>query len=128
MSLKVVSCRLVPSPSKRSHVTLSNLQEKEREEEGGFREKYEALCAMVEPFREQLEAYEVEKSALESQNKARESDLRQLATQYGQLLGHQNHNQKIKHMVKLKEENVALKSRVAALETDLAKARRKLTR
>ena len=104
------------------------LQEKEREEEGGFREKYEALCAMVEPFREQLEAFEVEKSALESQNKARESDLRQLATQYGQLLGHQNHNQKIKHMVKLKEENVALKSRVAALETDLAKARRKLTR
>ena len=31
-------------------------------------------------------------------------------------------------MVKLKEENVTLKSRVAALETDLAKAKRKLTR
>ena len=43
------------------------LQEKERAEEGGFKEKYEALFAMVEPFREQLEAYEVEKTALESQ-------------------------------------------------------------
>lgn len=104
------------------------LQEKEKEEEGGYKDKYETLYAMVEPFRDQLEAYEVEKTTLESQNKARESDLKQLATQYGQLLGHQNHNQKIKHMVKLKEENVTLKTRVAALETDLAKARRKLTR
>ena len=43
------------------------LQEKEMAEEGGFKEKYEALFAMVEPFREQLEAYEVEKTALESQ-------------------------------------------------------------
>ena len=44
-----------------------------------------------------------------------------LSKQYSSLLGHQNHNQKIKHVVQLKQENVTLKSRVEALQLDLSK-------
>ncbi len=74
-----------------------------------YRAKYEELSAMVAPFKEQLEQFELEKAALESQNKAKDSDLKKLAAQFGQAIGHQNHKQKIHHMVQIKEENVALK-------------------
>jgi hyaluronan-mediated motility receptor len=57
----------------------------------------------------QLDMYEEERTTLESQNAAKDSDLKNLAAQYGQALGHQNHKQKIKHLVKLKEENVLIK-------------------
>jgi chromosome segregation ATPase len=79
------------------------------EAEVGYKEKYNALVSQVEPFREQLDMYEEERAALETQNKAKDSDLKSLAKQYGQALGHQNHKQKIKHLVRLKEENVELK-------------------
>ena len=44
-----------------------------------------------------------------------------LSNQYSALLGHQNHKQKVKHVVQLKEENVSLKSKVEALQLDLSK-------
>ena len=44
-----------------------------------------------------------------------------MSKQYSSLLGHQNHAQKIKHVVQLKQENVTLKSRVEALQLDLSK-------
>ena len=44
-----------------------------------------------------------------------------MSKQYSSLLGHQNHAQKIQHVVKLKQENVSLKSRIEALQLDLSK-------
>ena len=44
-----------------------------------------------------------------------------MATQYGSLLGHQNHQQKIQHVVKIKKENVDLKAEVTVLKEQLAK-------
>lgn len=46
-----------------------------------YKDKYEALLQMIEPFREQLESYEVEKSALLSQNDEAEGKIHELATQ-----------------------------------------------
>merc|ERR1719277_2786467 len=43
-------------------------------------------------------------------------------------MGHQNHSQKIKYMVKLKNENVELKSKVTRLEAELAAAKRNSAR
>ena len=44
--------------------------------------------------------------------------------QYAQLLGHQNHKQKIKYLVQIKDENVSLKEQLAKLELENAKQKR----
>lgn len=38
-----------------------------------------------------------------------QSEVDKLSKEYAKLLGHQNHKQKIKHIMKLKEENNGLK-------------------
>merc|ERR1719383_710565 len=82
------------------------------------------LQDMIEPFKEQLEGFEMEKNSLLSSNLASKEEVTKLSTQYSSLLGHQNHNQKIKHVVQLKQENVTLKSKVEALQLDLSKAQK----
>jgi hypothetical protein len=47
--------------------------------------------------------------------------VKKLATQYGSLLGRQNHQQKIQHVVKIKRENINIKTEVAGLEEQLSK-------
>ena len=47
--------------------------------------------------------------------------MNKLATQYSSLLGHQNHKQKIQHVVKLKQENVKLKSEMENIKLELKK-------
>lgn len=58
---------------------------------------------------EQLNAFAAERSALLNENGANQEELNKLADAYAQLLGHQNQKQKIRHVVKLKDENVSLK-------------------
>jgi len=95
------------------------------EEEASYhREQHQLLQDMVEPFKEQLEGFEMEKRALMSQSEAAQGEVKKLATQYGSLLGHQNHSQKIQHVVKIKQENVNLKTEVTALKEQLSKAKR----
>jgi len=99
------------------------------EEEASYhREKHQLLQDMVEPFKEQLEGFEMEKRALLSQSEAAQGEVKKLATQYGSLLGHQNHQQKIHHVVKIKQENVGLKNEVAGLKEQLAKSKRSYSR
>merc|ERR1719228_290500 len=92
------------------------------------KEQHQLLQDMVEPFKEQLESFEIEKRALLTQSEAAQGEVKKLATQYGSLLGHQIHQQKIQHVVKIKQENVNLKSEVSALKDQLAKAKRAYTR
>merc|ERR1740128_487469 len=87
-------------------------------------DQLKVLQDMVEPFKEQLEGYEVEKNSLLSSQKASKEEVSKLSKQYSSLLGHQNHAQKIQHVVKLKQENVSLKSRIEALQLDLSKAQK----
>lgn len=42
-------------------------------------------------------------------NKDTQAEMERLGRDYAQLLGHQNNKQKIKHIVKIKDENYALK-------------------
>ena len=58
---------------------------------------------------EQLDAFAAERNALLNENGANQEELNKLADAYARLLGHQNQKQKIKHVVKLKDENVSLK-------------------
>ena len=52
-----------------------------QEETDTYKEKYEALLLMIEPFKEQLEAFELEKAALLSQNQEAKGEVKKLASQ-----------------------------------------------
>merc|ERR1712007_8809 len=91
-------------------------------------EQYQALEQMVEPFKEQLESFELEKNALLSKTEASKEEMNKLASEYSSLLGHQNHKQKIQHVVKLKQENVELKSIMDQLKLDLKKSQKNSAR
>merc|ERR1711928_25669 len=79
-------------------------------EKDDLERQYEALKLMVEPYRDQLESFEMERRALLAQNEVAEGEAKKLAVQNGRLLGHQNHSQKIQHVVKIKQENMQLKT------------------
>ena len=74
-----------------------------------WRERYESLYESVEPFKDELEKFQLEKEQLLGRSKNAQSDLEKLSKDYAKLLGHCNQKQKIKHVMKLKEENNDLK-------------------
>ncbi|XP_038941204.1 hyaluronan-mediated motility receptor isoform X1 [Rattus norvegicus] len=82
---------------------------------------YEELYDKTKPFQQQLDAFEAEKQALLNEHGATQEQLSKIRDSYAQLLGHQNLKQKIKHVVKLKDENSQLKSEVSKLRSQLAK-------
>ncbi|XP_028573263.2 hyaluronan mediated motility receptor isoform X2 [Podarcis muralis] len=89
-----------------------------------WRTQYEDLLNKVKPFQKQLDAYEAEKNALLNENGAAQEELNKLSDAYAKLLGHQNQKQKIKHVVKLKEENAQLKQEVLKLRSQVAKEKK----
>ena len=82
---------------------------------------YEELYEKTKPFQQQLDAFEAEKQALLNEHGATQEQLNKIRDSYAQLLGHQNLKQKIKHVVKLKDENSQLKSEVSKLRSQLVK-------
>ncbi|XP_021083963.1 hyaluronan mediated motility receptor isoform X2 [Mesocricetus auratus] len=82
---------------------------------------YEELYNKTKPFQQQLDAFEAEKQALLNERGATQEQLNKIRDSYAELLGHQNLKQKIKHVVKLKDENSQLKSEVSKLRSQLAK-------
>ncbi|XP_040840564.1 hyaluronan mediated motility receptor [Ochotona curzoniae] len=91
------------------------------EESNKWRLLYKELYEKTKPFQEQLDAFEAEKQALLSEHGEAQEQLNKLRDSYAKLLGHQNLKQKIKHVVKLKDENSQLKSEVTKLRSQLAK-------
>nr|XP_019595652.1 PREDICTED: hyaluronan mediated motility receptor isoform X1 [Rhinolophus sinicus] len=82
---------------------------------------YEELYNKTKPFQLQLDAFEAEKQVLLNEHGAAQEQLNKLRDSYAKLLGHQNLKQKIKHVVKLKDENSQLKSEVSKLRCQLSK-------
>ncbi|XP_006898987.1 PREDICTED: hyaluronan mediated motility receptor [Elephantulus edwardii] len=91
------------------------------EEINKWRHLYEELYNKTKPFQLQLDAFEAERQALLNEHGAAQEQLNKLSDSYAKLLGHQNLKQKIKHVVKLKDENSQLKSEVSKLRCQLAK-------
>uniref|UniRef100_A0A2K6TQV7 Hyaluronan-mediated motility receptor C-terminal domain-containing protein n=1 Tax=Saimiri boliviensis boliviensis TaxID=39432 RepID=A0A2K6TQV7_SAIBB len=91
------------------------------EEINKWRLLYEELYNKTKPFQLQLDAFEAEKQALLNEHGAAQEQLNEIRDSYAKLLGHQNLKQKIKHVVKLKDENSQLKSEVSKLRCLLAK-------
>ncbi|XP_015280995.1 PREDICTED: hyaluronan mediated motility receptor [Gekko japonicus] len=92
-----------------------------RENVKTWRILYEELYNKVKPFQQQLDAYEAEKNALMNEHGAAQEVLNKLSDAYAKLLGHQNQKQKIKHVMRLKEENAQMRQEVSRLRTQLAK-------
>ncbi|NXS09802.1 HMMR protein, partial [Neodrepanis coruscans] len=86
-----------------------------------WRNLYEDLHNKTKPFQQQLDAFEAEKNALLMEHGAAQEELNKLSDAYAKLLGHQNQKQKIKHVMKLKEENAHLKQDVSRLRALLTK-------
>ncbi|RXG61394.1 hypothetical protein Avbf_16938 [Armadillidium vulgare] len=110
---------------------IEELRRKEADlfnESESWRTKYEDLEKIVEPFRDQLDSYKMEKSFLLSKSAAAESELKKLSEEYARLIGHNNHKQKIQHLVKLKTENNELREKTLKLQSELDKQKRIIRR
>ncbi|KAM9185166.1 hyaluronan mediated motility receptor [Mergus octosetaceus] len=106
----------------RSRKTVSeDMTSSLKEEIKTWRNLYEELHNKTKPFQRQLDAFEAEKNALLSEHGAAQEELNKLSDAYAKLLGHQNQKQKIKHVMKLKEENTHLKQDVSKLRALLTK-------
>lgn len=97
---------------------------KEREDYLVLKNKYQELESLIEPFREQLEMFEAEKSALLNQALFAENSMASLASKYTQLLGHQNSKQKIHHLDKLKQDIFNLRKELAEKNLALEKEKK----
>nr|CAB3253598.1 hyaluronan-mediated motility receptor [Phallusia mammillata] len=91
-----------------------------------WRSLYEELLEKVKPFQSQLDAYSQEKSMLTCETNAAQAELSQLGRKYAELLGHQNQKQKIRHVVKIKEENLGLKQDNLKLKNQVSSLKRQL--
>ncbi|XP_061169823.1 hyaluronan mediated motility receptor-like [Saccostrea echinata] len=85
---------------------------------------FEDLQTKVEPFMEQLDAFELEKQALLGRSNHAQAEMDKLSSQYAKLLGHQNQKQKIHHVTKIKEENNSLKREMTMLKEQITKQKR----
>ncbi|XP_032384370.1 hyaluronan mediated motility receptor isoform X1 [Etheostoma spectabile] len=97
------------------------LQSSQSSEMENWREQYEELFTKVRPFQEQLNAFAAERNALLNENGANQEELNKLSEAYARLLGHQNQKQKIKHVMKLKDENITLKQEVSKLRSQVSR-------
>lgn len=71
--------------------------------------RLKSMEALMEPFKDQLEAYKLEMLQQREGKMANETQCREIFTKYAELLGHQNSRQKIHHIIKLKEDNLKAK-------------------
>uniref|UniRef100_A0A8C7JI69 Hyaluronan-mediated motility receptor C-terminal domain-containing protein n=1 Tax=Oncorhynchus kisutch TaxID=8019 RepID=A0A8C7JI69_ONCKI len=89
-----------------------------------WRRQYEELYAKVKPFQEQLNGFAAERESLLNKNGANQEELTRLADAYARLLGHQNQKQKIRHVVKLKDENISLKQELSKLRAQVSRQKK----
>nr|XP_046151951.1 hyaluronan mediated motility receptor-like [Oncorhynchus gorbuscha] len=87
--------------------------------------RQEELYAKVRPFhlalQEQLNGFTAERESLLNENGANQEELTRLADAYARLLGYQNQKQKIRHVVKLKDENISLKQELSKLRAQVSR-------
>ncbi|XP_068218157.1 hyaluronan mediated motility receptor-like isoform X1 [Palaemon carinicauda] len=107
---------------------LNSTNQSLQEEADSWKNKFHSLENMIEPFRAQLDAYEVEKASLLSRSSADKEEVDKLSKQYATLLGHQNHKQKIQHVLKLKTENNQLREDVYKLRQETDRQRKTIKR
>ncbi|EFA02168.1 hyaluronan mediated motility receptor [Tribolium castaneum] len=66
------------------------------------KDRIQELENLIGPYQEQLEAYQNELVVLTNEKNVFENEAKELSLKYAEILGHQNHSQKIKHIEDLK--------------------------
>ncbi|XP_017783900.1 PREDICTED: hyaluronan mediated motility receptor-like [Nicrophorus vespilloides] len=77
-------------------------------ENNALQNKISEQSDLIGPFRDQLESYELEHRELLNQKSEAELEAKNIGMKYAQLLGNQNHREKIKHLNKLQAQNYTL--------------------
>uniref|UniRef100_A0A665UBC3 Hyaluronan-mediated motility receptor (RHAMM) n=1 Tax=Echeneis naucrates TaxID=173247 RepID=A0A665UBC3_ECHNA len=85
------------------------------------KKQFLAQVELKDKTTEQLNAFAAERNALLNENGTNQEELNKLADAYARLLGHQNQKQKIKHVTKLKDENISLKQEVSKLRSQVSR-------
>ena len=75
-----------------------------------------------------MESFETERSALLAEKRETHGKMTKLFDEYANLLGHQNHKQKIHHLVRLKQENLDMREELAKVNLELNKQKRLVVR
>ncbi|KAG1710459.1 Hyaluronan mediated motility receptor [Nymphon striatum] len=88
--------------------TIQNLKE-ENDRKTSEIEKWQMMYEQTLTFKKQVDLHSMEKKQTEKEKTEMELDYSKLKEQYAELLGHNNRKQKIKHIMKLKQENLDLK-------------------
>uniref|UniRef100_A0A915KVQ0 Hyaluronan-mediated motility receptor C-terminal domain-containing protein n=1 Tax=Romanomermis culicivorax TaxID=13658 RepID=A0A915KVQ0_ROMCU len=104
-------------------IHVKTLLKSAMEKSASYKSQYDDLTSKIEPFKEQLEMYYAERNTLISMENESELKVKELFDQYANLLTHQNNKQKIRHVVKLKEENLKCRAEVATLKKELARSK-----
>jgi len=89
-----------------------------------YKDQNKCLEQLVEPFRDQLEAFNMENKLLEASSASAHVEIKKLAEQCRTTMGHQNHNLQIQRRVKLEQENADLKTEVVCLKEQLIRMKR----
>ena len=92
-----------------------------------LRKLYDDLQAKIAPLKEQLDAFEWERQALEGQSSNWASEASKAKQEYAKLLGHQNNKQKIRRISQISEENFTHKQEVMNLRSSNSKLKRQLS-
>ncbi|XP_005091484.1 hyaluronan mediated motility receptor [Aplysia californica] len=86
-----------------------------------WKAKYEDLVLRMEPFREILDGFEMERKLLQDRDKFTSEQIDRLTKECITNMGHQNHKQKVKYVNKLKQENVDLQKRCHETQEELCR-------
>ncbi|KAH0629671.1 hypothetical protein JD844_011917 [Phrynosoma platyrhinos] len=89
--------------------------------EADYKDSIETWRVLYEDLSNKVKPFQAEKNALLNEHGAAQEELNKINDAYAKLLGHQNQKQKIKHVMKLKEENTQLKQEISKLRCQLAK-------
>ncbi|XP_063724983.1 repetitive organellar protein-like [Symsagittifera roscoffensis] len=95
-------------------------------EKRDLEKKYEELSLSVGPFKDLLNQYDNEKRLLLQRSQITDQQYSALVDRYADLIGHQNKNQKIKHLNKLKSDNIRLKHDNDSLRLEMKKLNEEL--
>lgn len=91
-----------------------------REQMERYKTMYEDIERQFMPFKDQLQTFLAERGVLEANEAATGSQLQSLLDQYATLMSHQNTRQKIHHVVKLKNDLVAVQEENKELRKSIA--------
>ena len=102
---KVEQLEAQESRKHRQDEELSGLRRENEEQQ----EQIKQICMSLQQFQNKNEALKRDNRSLEEKVTCMEGDLDRVADQHAKLMGHTNQKQKIRHTMKLKEENNQLR-------------------